>query len=44
MLALIWFLTSSRFDDPEGGLENDEFLPSTDGKAPVRFKDVSETR
>ncbi|XP_008317908.1 sodium-coupled neutral amino acid transporter 3 isoform X2 [Cynoglossus semilaevis] len=32
-------LGDDQFDDPEGGLENDEFLPSTDGKAPVRFKD-----
>ncbi|XP_077429702.1 sodium-coupled neutral amino acid transporter 3-like [Vanacampus margaritifer] len=28
-----------RFDDPEGGLENEEFLPSADGKKPVRFTD-----
>lgn len=30
-----------RFDDPDGGLENEEFLPSTDGKKPIRFTDVS---
>ncbi|XP_061689083.1 sodium-coupled neutral amino acid transporter 3-like [Syngnathoides biaculeatus] len=28
-----------RFDDPDGGMENEEFLPSADGKKPVRFKD-----
>uniref|UniRef100_A0A4W6D1Q1 Solute carrier family 38 member 3 n=1 Tax=Lates calcarifer TaxID=8187 RepID=A0A4W6D1Q1_LATCA len=28
-----------RFDDPDGGLENEEFLPSTDGKKPIRFTD-----
>ncbi|XP_054640107.1 sodium-coupled neutral amino acid transporter 3 isoform X1 [Dunckerocampus dactyliophorus] len=28
-----------RFDDPDGGLENEEFLPSADGKKPVRFTD-----
>ncbi|KAM9799860.1 sodium-coupled neutral amino acid transporter 3-like isoform X1 [Syngnathus typhle] len=28
-----------RFDDPEGALENEEFLPSADGKKPVRFTD-----
>uniref|UniRef100_A0A8D3D6L7 Solute carrier family 38 member 3b n=1 Tax=Scophthalmus maximus TaxID=52904 RepID=A0A8D3D6L7_SCOMX len=28
-----------RFDDPDGGLENDTFLPSADGKKPVRFTD-----
>lgn len=28
-----------RFDDPEGGLENEEFLPTTDGKKPIRFTD-----
>lgn len=30
-----------RYDDPDGALENEEFLPSTDGKKPVRFTDVS---
>uniref|UniRef100_A0A672I9Y7 Solute carrier family 38 member 3b n=1 Tax=Salarias fasciatus TaxID=181472 RepID=A0A672I9Y7_SALFA len=28
-----------RFDDPDGGLENEEFLPSVDGKKPPRFTD-----
>uniref|UniRef100_A0AAQ6AE77 Amino acid transporter transmembrane domain-containing protein n=1 Tax=Amphiprion ocellaris TaxID=80972 RepID=A0AAQ6AE77_AMPOC len=28
-----------RFDDPEGGLENEGFLPSADGKKPIRFTD-----
>lgn len=28
-----------RFDDPDGGLENEEFLPSSDGKKPLRFTD-----
>ncbi|XP_061544647.1 sodium-coupled neutral amino acid transporter 3-like [Phycodurus eques] len=28
-----------RFDDPDGGMENEEFLPSADGKKPVRFTD-----
>uniref|UniRef100_A0A3Q1JVT3 Solute carrier family 38 member 3b n=1 Tax=Anabas testudineus TaxID=64144 RepID=A0A3Q1JVT3_ANATE len=28
-----------RYDDPDGALENEEFLPSTDGKKPVRFTD-----
>ncbi|XP_035007430.1 sodium-coupled neutral amino acid transporter 3 isoform X1 [Hippoglossus stenolepis] len=28
-----------RFDDPDVGLENEEFLPSTDGKKPPRFTD-----
>uniref|UniRef100_A0A7N6BTI1 Solute carrier family 38 member 3b n=1 Tax=Anabas testudineus TaxID=64144 RepID=A0A7N6BTI1_ANATE len=27
------------YDDPDGALENEEFLPSTDGKKPVRFTD-----
>lgn len=31
----------TRFDDPEGGLENEEFLPTADGKKPIRFTDVS---
>uniref|UniRef100_A0A8C9ZMK2 Solute carrier family 38 member 3 n=1 Tax=Sander lucioperca TaxID=283035 RepID=A0A8C9ZMK2_SANLU len=30
-----------RFDDPDGGLENEEFLPNADGKKPIRFTDVS---
>ncbi|XP_015248099.1 PREDICTED: sodium-coupled neutral amino acid transporter 3-like isoform X1 [Cyprinodon variegatus] len=28
-----------RFDDPEGALESEEFLPSTHGKKPTRFTD-----
>nr|XP_046239450.1 sodium-coupled neutral amino acid transporter 3 [Scatophagus argus] len=28
-----------RFDDPDGALENEEFLPSADGKKPIRFTD-----
>ncbi|XP_028431149.1 sodium-coupled neutral amino acid transporter 3 isoform X2 [Perca flavescens] len=28
-----------QFDDPDGGLENEEFLPSADGKKPIRFTD-----
>ncbi|XP_060898980.1 sodium-coupled neutral amino acid transporter 3 isoform X1 [Labrus mixtus] len=28
-----------RFDDPEGGLENEEFLPTADGKKPIHFTD-----
>ncbi|KAM4741724.1 sodium-coupled neutral amino acid transporter 3 [Anableps anableps] len=28
-----------RFDDPEGALESEEFLPNTDGKKPTRFTD-----
>ncbi|XP_034724711.1 sodium-coupled neutral amino acid transporter 3 isoform X2 [Etheostoma cragini] len=28
-----------QFDDPDGGLENEEFLPSEDGKKPIRFTD-----
>ncbi|XP_069546831.1 sodium-coupled neutral amino acid transporter 3 isoform X1 [Brachyistius frenatus] len=31
--------TTVRFDDPDGGLENEEFLPNTDGKKPIRFTD-----
>uniref|UniRef100_A0A3B5BHJ4 Sodium-coupled neutral amino acid transporter 3-like n=1 Tax=Stegastes partitus TaxID=144197 RepID=A0A3B5BHJ4_9TELE len=27
------------FDDPDGGLENEGFLPSADGKKPIRFTD-----
>uniref|UniRef100_A0AAQ5YQJ9 Amino acid transporter transmembrane domain-containing protein n=1 Tax=Amphiprion ocellaris TaxID=80972 RepID=A0AAQ5YQJ9_AMPOC len=30
---------TARFDDPEGGLENEGFLPSADGKKPIRFTD-----
>lgn len=30
-----------RYDDPDGGQENEGFLPSADGKKPVRFTDVS---
>lgn len=30
-----------RFDDPEGALESEEFLPNTHGKKPTRFTDVS---
>lgn len=35
--------SSSRFDDPDGGLESEEFLPNMDGKKPIRFTDVSVT-
>uniref|UniRef100_A0A8C9ZM39 Solute carrier family 38 member 3 n=1 Tax=Sander lucioperca TaxID=283035 RepID=A0A8C9ZM39_SANLU len=28
-----------QFDDPDGGLENEEFLPNADGKKPIRFTD-----
>ncbi|XP_008284342.1 sodium-coupled neutral amino acid transporter 3 isoform X2 [Stegastes partitus] len=28
-----------QFDDPDGGLENEGFLPSADGKKPIRFTD-----
>uniref|UniRef100_A0A8C5EHR4 Sodium-coupled neutral amino acid transporter 3-like n=1 Tax=Gouania willdenowi TaxID=441366 RepID=A0A8C5EHR4_GOUWI len=28
-----------RFDDPDGGLENEEFLPNADGKKAIRFTD-----
>lgn len=31
-----------RFEDPEGGLESEEFLPSGNGKKAIRFTDVSE--
>lgn len=31
-----------RFDDNDGGLENEEFLPSADGEKQIRFKDVSQ--
>lgn len=30
-----------RYDDAEGGLESEEFLPSANGKKPIRFTDVS---
>ncbi|XP_040889966.1 sodium-coupled neutral amino acid transporter 3 isoform X2 [Toxotes jaculatrix] len=32
-------LEEDQFDDPDGGLENEEFLPNADGKKPIRFKD-----
>ncbi|XP_023135552.1 sodium-coupled neutral amino acid transporter 3 isoform X2 [Amphiprion ocellaris] len=32
-------LEEDQFDDPEGGLENEGFLPSADGKKPIRFTD-----
>uniref|UniRef100_A0A8D0D6D1 Solute carrier family 38 member 3 n=1 Tax=Sander lucioperca TaxID=283035 RepID=A0A8D0D6D1_SANLU len=32
---------TKQFDDPDGGLENEEFLPNADGKKPIRFTDVS---
>lgn len=32
-------LEEDQFDDPDGGLENEEFLPSADGKKPIRFTD-----
>ncbi|XP_026162489.1 sodium-coupled neutral amino acid transporter 3 isoform X2 [Mastacembelus armatus] len=32
-------LEEDQFDDPDGGLENEEFLPSTGGKKPMRFTD-----
>ncbi|KAG7244676.1 hypothetical protein INR49_029695 [Caranx melampygus] len=32
-------LEEDQFDDPDGGLENEEFLPSSDGKKPMRFTD-----
>ncbi|XP_061640538.1 sodium-coupled neutral amino acid transporter 3-like isoform X2 [Phyllopteryx taeniolatus] len=32
-------LEEDQFDDPDGGMENEEFLPSADGKKPVRFTD-----
>lgn len=38
-LTVIYLLP--RFDDPDGGLENEEFLPTADGKKPIRFTDVS---
>lgn len=31
-----------RYEDPETGLENEEFLPSADGKKQMRFTDVRE--
>ncbi|KAM7006569.1 sodium-coupled neutral amino acid transporter 3 [Tautogolabrus adspersus] len=33
------FPEEDQFDDPEGGLENEEFLPTADGKKPIRFTD-----
>ena len=39
LTVLVHFLV--RFDDPEGGLENEGFLPGADGKKPIRFTDVS---
>ncbi|KAM9759566.1 sodium-coupled neutral amino acid transporter 3 isoform 2-T3 [Menidia menidia] len=32
-------LDEEQFDDPEGGQESEEFLPSADGKKPIRFTD-----
>ncbi|KAM4588061.1 sodium-coupled neutral amino acid transporter 3 isoform 2-T4 [Odontesthes bonariensis] len=32
-------LDEEQFDDPEGGQESEEFLPSVDGKKPIRFTD-----
>lgn len=32
-------LTEDQFDDPEGALESEEFLPNKDGKKPTRFTD-----
>ncbi|XP_028302422.1 sodium-coupled neutral amino acid transporter 3 isoform X2 [Gouania willdenowi] len=32
-------LEEDRFDDPDGGLENEEFLPNADGKKAIRFTD-----
>ncbi|XP_041836109.1 sodium-coupled neutral amino acid transporter 3 isoform X2 [Melanotaenia boesemani] len=32
-------LEEDQFDDPDGGLESEEFLPSADGKKPIRFTD-----
>ncbi|XP_015248100.1 PREDICTED: sodium-coupled neutral amino acid transporter 3-like isoform X2 [Cyprinodon variegatus] len=32
-------LAEDQFDDPEGALESEEFLPSTHGKKPTRFTD-----
>ncbi|KAM6928427.1 sodium-coupled neutral amino acid transporter 3-like [Xenentodon cancila] len=32
-------LDDDQYDDPEGGLESEEFLPSADGKKPIRFTD-----
>ncbi|XP_070697398.1 sodium-coupled neutral amino acid transporter 3 isoform X2 [Pempheris klunzingeri] len=32
-------LEEDQFDDPDGGLENEEFLPTADGKKPIRFTD-----
>ncbi|XP_047438668.1 sodium-coupled neutral amino acid transporter 3 isoform X2 [Mugil cephalus] len=33
------FLDEDQFDDPDGGHENEGFLPSADGKKPIRFTD-----
>uniref|UniRef100_A0A4W5M177 Solute carrier family 38 member 3 n=1 Tax=Hucho hucho TaxID=62062 RepID=A0A4W5M177_9TELE len=33
------FSVSSRFDDPDDILENEEFLPNGDGRKPMRFTD-----
>ncbi|XP_035517925.1 sodium-coupled neutral amino acid transporter 3 [Morone saxatilis] len=33
------FLDEDQFDDPDGGLESEEFLPTPDGKKPTRFTD-----
>ncbi|XP_030585716.1 sodium-coupled neutral amino acid transporter 3 isoform X1 [Archocentrus centrarchus] len=30
---------SVRYEDPDDGLENEEFLPNADGKKPIRFTD-----
>ncbi|MEQ2232285.1 hypothetical protein ILYODFUR_009622 [Ilyodon furcidens] len=32
-------LAEDQFDDPEGALESEEFLPRPDGKKPTRFTD-----
>uniref|UniRef100_A0A671XLH4 Solute carrier family 38 member 3 n=1 Tax=Sparus aurata TaxID=8175 RepID=A0A671XLH4_SPAAU len=37
LTVVVHFLV--RFDDPEAGLENEGFLPSADGKKPIRFTD-----
>uniref|UniRef100_A0A8C5EJ01 Sodium-coupled neutral amino acid transporter 3-like n=1 Tax=Gouania willdenowi TaxID=441366 RepID=A0A8C5EJ01_GOUWI len=33
------YILALRFDDPDGGLENEEFLPNADGKKAIRFTD-----
>lgn len=33
---------ASRYEEPDDGLENEEFLPNEGGKKPIRFTDVSE--